>query len=1132
MLSIVALLFLLTPASPQLPSRGVHRSLPTFLPVSGDSGFDHCSGDDSPPLPAIVDVAILYILNTTGGRLAGNPLHAAPTPRTTYAWPQMAAWRGSEMYEQKMAEEGPMPLRNGGNVTFRYTHINLGFIDTTQPAEKILPLVATEVMPRIDILTNGTYHAELGGPYTFIIAPVFWEAGLAVYLMSKCELSGACIVINPFDATRELSFCRRDATGNLPLDCQARGLVEGARRFNHALFVMPDSAYVNDPVLSQFRTLGIHSIGMVGEASVGESTFIEDNLHFTAVQASQLGMSVVYQKRMVQCDYCPDPTDHHIFPNNQSALDVARELKALNPDALLFAIGPISAAYATFNELINAMKQVDWMPKMLSWAGGGETFLMHQLTNPDILHYTWTLAHFDSRLRGPTFRPVRTSSNFELFPATTTEDAPQVFAREFNARYGQYYPATNGGFPFQSGGSNYFSFVTYQSLTIVQKLLEYAMSIDMGALQFAATRVSVPSLFLQLEFDVNGRERRRDLIVLQYAPKEKPVTPTDLDLRLIFPYNVAVSPIYPLPTWQERVFDPVYASTSNEQIMLAFTLFCLLLCVIVFIVLLVQCHHPVIRAATPSFCALVLVGVSMMLTSNFFATLVVDDTHCAAQVWLLTLGFTLCFGALFIKTFRVYKLLTNQLKPNHMSEQELLVRAAVVLAMDGVINGIWMGLDGMGSRMVIVDPIRPAYNYRTCDYTDAQGFIIAHLVVKCALLLVGAVLAWSVRSAPSAFNESSHIALSIYNVSIVCCFVLPVLAEELGGRQTTYMVRAFAIMFVALSTILLLFTPKMYRMWLAMKEKQKQPHRKKHDAAPALPHHLRTDLISVIQTSPHAGTQAAEVISRVISALAKSHAHKESRVSASDAQPHDPQPSMPLGSAQPEPMSKDANDGPLQQLYSALGSLLQPPPRESQRTPPAVMTGQVSVELASLGSNSSRGSSVQQSSGARSRSPIALSGLDGSVTVGTRVGHPIFEPQPRSSLPIDDDEDYQTGLNMSSSLPSLPPPDKLPKSGGSRATHYHVQSYPYSVTAASAGSHASSTSPSSSSSHARSSPISPMAMTGSIPSPSSHGSSGSGNLSGQLTSNLSIPGQGTPIATVLEAGPSPVTFHEDESGEE
>lgn len=125
-------------------------------------------------------------------------------------------------------------------------------------------------------------------------------------------------------------------------------------------------------------------------------------------------------------------------------------------------------------------------------------------------------------------------------------------------------------------------------------------------------------------------------------------------LILPSPYNIGSPPVFPLPSWKEREFAPVQYGTTGERAVLALTAVCIVLCAVLLALVLANYRAPVIRAATPSFCAVIILGAIAMLCSNFFATLVVDDVHCAASTWLLSIGFTLTFASLFIKTFRIW----------------------------------------------------------------------------------------------------------------------------------------------------------------------------------------------------------------------------------------------------------------------------------------------------------------------------------------------------------------------------------------------------------------------------------------------------------------------------------------------
>lgn len=91
------------------------------------------------------------------------------------------------------------------------------------------------------------------------------------------------------------------------------------------------------------------------------------------------------------------------------------------------------------------------------------------------------------------------------------------------------------------------------------------------------------------------------------------------------------------------------------------------------------------------------------------------------------------------------------------------------------------------------------------------------MTVLCctAVCCSGMYLTWGVRSVPSQFNESVYIGICIYNVAIVSAFVLPLVSARMGGRSVTYQIRAYAIMFLSLSTVAVLFVPKFFTILTA-----------------------------------------------------------------------------------------------------------------------------------------------------------------------------------------------------------------------------------------------------------------------------------------------------------------------------
>lgn len=379
-------------------------------------------------------------------------------------------------------------------------------------------------------------------------------------------------------------------------------------------------------------------------------------------------------------------------------------------------------------------------------------------------------------------------------------------------------------------------------MQMIQKMIEVSESNDVDTILSAARSMAFPSMYGELSFDRLGRLTRVNEVLQQQTPE---------GLRIVSPYNIGTNPTFPLPTWTERTFNPQFYATLNERVMIAVNSLCILVCI--GLIVAVAMHHksPVIRAATPSFCIVTLLGAIVMLCSNYFETLVVNDAHCAAQVWLLSIGFTLTYASCFVKTFRsararartqapschcwycflvllvscalaallcarlvcfrIWRIFGGQkLQVLKMRDADLLLAVGVFVLVDLILNAAWAASEGMRAVRITVDPIRPAYDYLTCSYPPgALAVVYLHLAIKGGMLLFGAGLTFLVRNVPSQFNESSLLGLSIYNTSFAVVFVVPILAVHLGGRETVYLIRSGSIMFIAITTVSLLYVPKL-----------------------------------------------------------------------------------------------------------------------------------------------------------------------------------------------------------------------------------------------------------------------------------------------------------------------------------
>ncbi|RDD43844.1 Gamma-aminobutyric acid type B receptor subunit 2 [Trichoplax sp. H2] len=191
---------------------------------------------------------------------------------------------------------------------------------------------------------------------------------------------------------------------------------------------------------------------------------------------------------------------------------------------------------------------------------------------------------------------------------------------------------------------------------------------------------------------------------------------------------------------------------------------------------------------------------------------------CGTQIWLLCYGFTLAFGSLFAKTWRVYRIFANKTsKIIAIKDWHLITTVANLLVVDIVIFIVWTSVDELQGTIstitTIDDPndpdirIQTDLHYCTCRYFPVWLGIVCGY--KFLLLIFGSFLAFETRRVNmKVLNDSKFIGFSIYNVSVFC--LLGVLSSIAVGNQETlnYCLRSGCIIVCTTVTMIMVFLPK------------------------------------------------------------------------------------------------------------------------------------------------------------------------------------------------------------------------------------------------------------------------------------------------------------------------------------
>ncbi|CAH2241570.1 jg3906 [Pararge aegeria aegeria] len=236
----------------------------------------------------------------------------------------------------------------------------------------------------------------------------------------------------------------------------------------------------------------------------------------------------------------------------------------------------------------------------------------------------------------------------------------------------------------------------------------------------------------------------------------------------------------------------------------------------------IKLSSPRLNNMTLIGCVLVYTAVALLGVDNaILPTYIPFSAMCTGRVYILSAGFSLAFGSMFAKTYRVHRIFISNrsgvCKTKLLQDTPLISLVCALLVIDGLIVTLWAFLDPMErhlknltieisstDRSVVYQP-----QIEVCKSQNTTGWLCALYAYKGLLLIVGVYMAWETRNVEiSALNDSKYIGISVYSVVITSASVV-VIGTIISERATlAYITITSLILIATTSTLCLLFLPK------------------------------------------------------------------------------------------------------------------------------------------------------------------------------------------------------------------------------------------------------------------------------------------------------------------------------------
>lgn len=253
-------------------------------------------------------------------------------------------------------------------------------------------------------------------------------------------------------------------------------------------------------------------------------------------------------------------------------------------------------------------------------------------------------------------------------------------------------------------------------------------------------------------------------------------------VEIVTPLSAATSaPVFPAPGWDEREYRRRIYASPREQAVAAITGILMLATLVLSVLFVLNRNAVIVKASNHVFCQLMfLAGEILYATAalcrahpharvacadvqvragrgvaRYMAVLVwpidASDLTCKAFPWLFCVGMMLFLACLVAKNYRICKILHQRFRRVRIRVRQLLTVVFGICLVQVLLLLLWYAVGAPTDMLVVVDPVRPVFNYHDCDSSTDDSEPVTFIIGAYSFIigLTAVVIAFMSRKAPS-----------------------------------------------------------------------------------------------------------------------------------------------------------------------------------------------------------------------------------------------------------------------------------------------------------------------------------------------------------------------------------------------
>ncbi|KAJ8021489.1 Metabotropic glutamate receptor 3 [Holothuria leucospilota] len=230
------------------------------------------------------------------------------------------------------------------------------------------------------------------------------------------------------------------------------------------------------------------------------------------------------------------------------------------------------------------------------------------------------------------------------------------------------------------------------------------------------------------------------------------------------------------------------------------------------VVLIKNRSTPVVKASSRELCFPLLIGVFICYCSTFLYYVTPPTaTICGVQLFVMGLGFALCYSAILVKTNRVHRIFhagrSTAKRPDFISPVSQLIITGILAGIQAILSFVYMVAAPPGPKQYVV----PGENVVVVACGNLSGMSLAlGMAFPLLLMIMCTIYALLTRKIPSQYSEAKLIGFTMYTTCVIWLAMVPIYVVTSTRVRPLISTINFAICLSCTVCLVCLFIPRVY----------------------------------------------------------------------------------------------------------------------------------------------------------------------------------------------------------------------------------------------------------------------------------------------------------------------------------